>query len=115
MFISLLAILFDIKDYAADHNRRLKTFVVRIGLRKTIFLVIIPLTVAGWVSLIIFATLMQFPLLRILINSIPFLLLLQVVWSMQKRHSIIYYLVIIDGLMALKAICGISAYYLLNR
>ncbi len=35
MFISVLSIMFDIKDYAADHNQKLKTFVVQIGLRKT--------------------------------------------------------------------------------
>jgi hypothetical protein len=109
MFISLLAILFDIKDYADDHNKRLKTFVVRFGLRKTIFYVIIPLTIVGLVSLIIFASLLQFPLLRIIINSIPFILLVLVAWSMQRRKSILYYLVVIDGLMLVKALCGITA------
>ncbi|QEC69534.1 hypothetical protein FRZ67_20335 [Panacibacter ginsenosidivorans] len=114
MFISLLAILFDIKDYATDHNKRLKTFVVRFGLRKTIFYVIIPLTILGLISLIIFATLLQFPLLRIIINSVPFILLVLVAWSMQRRKSILYYLVVIDGLMLVKALCGITASLMLK-
>ena len=109
MYISLLAILFDIKDYAADHNKKLKTFVVRIGIRKTIFIIIIPLTIIGFLSLLTFAFLMHFHPLRILINSIPFVLLIIVAWSMQRRKPIIYYLAVIDGLMLVKALCGILA------
>jgi len=112
MYISLLAILFDIKDYAADHNLKLKTFVVRIGLHKTIFLIIIPLTIFGFIALLIFAFLMHFPLIRIIINSIPFVLLIIVAWTMTSRRSILYYLVVIDGLMLVKALCGISAYFI---
>jgi hypothetical protein len=114
MYISLLAILFDIKDYAADHNLRLKTFVVRMGLHKTIFLIIIPLTLLGFISLLAFAVLLHFPLLRIIINSIPFALLVIVSSSMTSRKSILYYLVVIDGLMLVKALCGISAYLLVK-
>ncbi|CAN5730425.1 hypothetical protein BH10BAC2_BH10BAC2_15960 [soil metagenome] len=112
MYISLLAVLFDIKDHAADHNKKLKTFVVRIGLRKTIFYIIIPLAVMGFISFIAFAYLRHFHTLRIIINSIPFILLIAVAWSMQQRKSILYYLVVIDGLMLVKALCGITAYLL---
>ena len=114
MYISLLAILFDIKDYAADHNLKLKTFVVRMGLHKTIFLIIIPLTILGFISLLIFAFLMHFPPWRIIINSIPFVLLVIVSWTMTSRKSILYYLAVIDGLMLLKALCGIFAYLLVK-
>ncbi|MBS1729598.1 MAG: hypothetical protein JSS67_02345 [Bacteroidetes bacterium] len=107
MFISLLAILFDIKDYIADHNRKLKTFVVRIGLRKTIFYIIIPLALIGFISFMAFAFLREFHPVRILINCIPFIMLIIVSWSMQKKRSILFYLTIIDGLMVLKAACGI--------
>lgn len=107
MYISMLCIMFDIKDYAADHNRLLKTFVVRVGLRKTIFYILIPLSIIGLGTFILYATLHHFPLLRILINAIPFILLIIVAYSMHRRKSILYYLAIIDGLMLVKAICGI--------
>lgn len=107
MFISVLGIMFDIKDYAADHNRRLKTFVVRVGLRKTLFLIIIPLSVVGFVSYMAFAFINHFQAVRVLFNSIPFILLLIVAYSMHRRKTIMYYLVVIDGLMLLKAVCGI--------
>lgn len=107
MFISMLCILFDIKDYAADHNQHLKTFVVRIGLRKTIFYILIPLSIIGLGTFILYALLHHFSFLRILINTIPFILLIIVAYSMHRRKSILYYLAIIDGLMLVKAVCGI--------
>ncbi len=107
MYITMLCVMFDIKDYAADHNRQLKTFVVRYGLRKTIFSFIIPLSFVGLLTFILYAELREFPLFRILINTIPFILLIIVAWSMHRRKSILYYLAIIDGLMLVKAVCGI--------
>jgi 4-hydroxybenzoate polyprenyltransferase len=107
MYITMLCVMFDIKDYAADHNQQLKTFVVRYGLRKTIFYFIIPLSLVGLGTFILFAILRDFPVLRILINTIPFILLIIVAYSMHRRKSILYYLAIIDGLMLVKAVCGI--------
>jgi 4-hydroxybenzoate polyprenyltransferase len=114
MYITMLCIMFDIKDYAADHNKQLKTFVVRYGLRKTIFYILIPLTAVGLGTFLIFATMRGFPFLRILINTIPFLLLITVAYSMYRRKSILYYLAIIDGLMLAKALCGIAGMLLIN-
>jgi 4-hydroxybenzoate polyprenyltransferase len=106
MFITMLCIMFDIKDYAADHNHNLKTFVVQLGLRKTIFYILIPLSALGLGTFIMYAMLRHFPLLRILVNTIPFILLITVAYSMHRRKSILYYLAIIDGLMLAKAVCG---------
>lgn len=107
MFIAVLGIMFDIKDYAADHNRRLKTFVVQVGLRKTLFYIILPLSVLGFISFEASALINHFNWVRISCNSIPFILLLMVGYSMHERHSIVYYLVIIDGIILVKAVCGI--------
>lgn len=114
IFISILCILFDIKDYAADHNSQLKTFVVRLGLRKTLFFIILPMALMGFFSYLLFTLNRHFPLIRILINSIPFILLIIVTWSMQRRKSILYYLAVIDGLMLIKATCGIIGMLLLK-
>lgn len=109
MYVAVLSIMFDIKDYAADHNRQLKTFVVEAGLRKTIFSILIPLTALGLASFLTFGMIRHFSLLKISLNVIPFLLLLWVAYSMHQRKSIFYYLIVIDGLMLIKGICGISA------
>lgn len=108
MFISVLCIMFDIKDYADDANRELKTFVVRAGLRRTIFFILLPLTAIGLASLWIYAIGRDFSMMRILVNTIPFILLLWVAYSMHRRKSILYYLIIIDGLMLVKGVCGIA-------
>ncbi len=107
MFISVLGIMFDIKDYASDYNQQLKTFVVRVGLRKTIFYIIIPLSTLGFVSFLAFAFSNHFNTVRVCFNAIPFILLLVVAYSMHRRKSILYYLMVIDGLMLVKAVCGI--------
>ncbi len=106
MFVTVLCIMFDIKDYAADYISRLKTFVVQVGLRKTIFYILLPLSVTGLVSFIFYAMTHQFHLVKVLLNIIPFILLVIVGWSLHKRRSLLYYLIIVDGLMLIKAVCG---------
>lgn len=106
MYITVLCIMFDIKDYAMDYNHHLKTFVVELGLRKTIFFIIIPLCIAGLGSFITYAFVQHFHPVKILLNTIPFLLIILVAYSLHNRKSIFYYLIIIDGLMLVKAICG---------
>ncbi len=109
MYITVLCIMFDIKDYAADSNKRIKTFVVNIGLRKTIFYIILPLCALGVASFLIVALIRGFSNMMIAINLIPFICLLLVAYSMHRRQSIFYYLAVIDGLMLLKGLCGIIA------
>jgi len=109
MFITILCILFDVKDYATDHNAQLKTLVVKLGLRKTIFYFILPLCIIGLGSFLVYALAQNFSILKILINTLPFLLIIAASYSMQSRRSIFYYLIIIDGLMLVKAVCGITA------
>lgn len=109
MYITLLCILFDIKDYAMDYNKDLKTVVVKLGLRRTIFYFIIPLCFIGLGSFLVYAYSQHFSLMKILINTIPFILIITVAYSMYSRRSIFYYLIIIDGLMLLKAACGITS------
>ncbi|MBC7425864.1 MAG: hypothetical protein H7321_04955 [Bacteroidia bacterium] len=109
MFIAVLCIMFDIKDYAMDYNHKLKTFVVHVGLRKTIHNIIIPLTSLGIASFITFAISMHFSIEKIMLNMIPFIAMISVAYALHRRKSIFYYLIIIDGLMLLKGICGTVA------
>jgi hypothetical protein len=106
MYITVLCIMFDIKDYAADSNKQIKTFVVNAGLRKTIFYIILPLSAVGLASFLIYAVDMHFSSMKIFMNVIPFTLLLLVAYSMHRRQSIFYYLAVIDGLMLVKGFCG---------
>lgn len=107
MFCSVNAIMFDIKDYPTDANQQLRTFVVRIGLRKTIYLILIPLLLAGLISFCFFAIDKNFSFLRFVINLIPFLATLIIALTLARRRPILYYLIVIDGIILLKGICGI--------
>jgi hypothetical protein len=109
MFITVLCIMFDIKDYATDANQQLKTFVVKTGLRSTIFYIIIPLCIAGLGCFLLYGYTHGFSGMKIFLNAIPFLLAIAVAYSLHKRKSILYYLILIDGLMLIKALCGITA------
>jgi len=109
MFVSVLCIMFDLKDYAVDYLARLRTFAVRFGLQKTIVYILIPLSAIGLVSFVWYATAHNFPNTRGLLNVIPFILLIHVCWTLRKRRSLLYYLCIVDGLMLVKAICGCIA------
>lgn len=111
MFCTVNAIMFDMKDYADDANKQLKTFVVRFGLRKTIFFVLMPILLIGLISFLAFASYRHFGLVPVLFNLIPFLSLLAVAYSLHQRRSILYYLIVIDGLLLIKALCGIAGTY----
>ncbi len=109
MFCAVNAIMFDLKDYEDDSNHQLKTFVVRFGVNNTIFFMLMPLVLIGIFFMLAFARYRHFTFWPVLFNLIPFLLLLIVTWSMQRQKKILYYLVVIDGLVFIKAICGIIA------
>lgn len=107
MFCTVNAIMFDIKDYEIDANKELKTFVVRFGIHKTIFFILIPLLAIGMLSLLAFTSYERFPVKQVLMNLIPFVLTLVVAFSLHLKKPILYYLIVIDGLILLKACCGI--------
>lgn len=106
MFISVLCIMFDIKDYATDAENQLNTFVVRSGLKRTIFFIILPLSLAGLATFIIYGITREFHPIKIAFNVLPFLLMILAAYSLKKRKPLMYYLVFIDGLMLIKGICG---------
>ncbi|MET4083118.1 hypothetical protein ABIB40_003087 [Pedobacter sp. UYP30] len=107
MFCTVNAIIFDIKDYPTDANQHLRTFVVRYGLRKTIFNILMPLIFVGVFSMLIFAYIESFSAVHIFLSILPFGLTIYLAYSMHRRQKIMYYLMIIDGLILVKALCGI--------
>jgi 4-hydroxybenzoate polyprenyltransferase len=112
IFISLLCIIFDIKDEQSDRKQQLRTIPVLLGVKRTIYFIIIPLTV---INLFIKAAVMyayQNPFLPIIIRSIPNIILVAVSLQVRSKKSTLYYLAIIDGMMLVKALTGILSIYL---
>lgn len=106
LFCTLIAVLFDIKDHADDHRDDLQTFIVRRGLRTTLFSFLLPLTLIGLLTLLICGTANGSSAFRLTMNAVPFLALAWVIFALRKRRSLLYYLMVVDGLLLVKALCG---------
>ena len=109
LYISIIAVLFDIKDFESDANKQMKTLVVRMGLTKTINWIVLPMIALILMATLRYSFLHGFTGYQILLNTIPLILLISVSYQMHQRKSILYYLAIIDGLIVVKAACGIIA------
>ena len=109
LYISMIALLFDIKDFESDANKQMKTVVVRMGLTNTIHWIVLPISALILIVSIGYSYLHGFTGAQILLNTIPLILLISVSYQMHQRKSILYYLAIIDGLIVVKAACDITA------
>ena len=109
LYISIIAVLFDIKDFESDANKQMKTLVVRMGLTKTINWIVLPMSALILMATLRYSFLHGFTGYQILLNTIPLILLISVSYQMHQRKSILYYRAIIDGLIVVKAACGIIA------
>lgn len=109
MYVSMVAIMFDIKDYEVDQQSRLRTWIVRFGLRRTLNHVIVPMTLLGLMYFISYALLNQFSALKMVLIMIPFFAVIASTKLFDKQRSLLFYLSVIDGLLIVKAFFGIIA------
>ncbi len=107
LFISSLAVVFDIKDHASDKAHGLITIPARLGVSKTISLVIVPLAFLSFVVLYTFLQLQGRSTAAVIVQLLPYVLLLLCLQNISERKSLFFYLAGIDGLMFLKGVCGI--------
>jgi hypothetical protein len=110
LFMLALAIMFDIKDFAADANAPIKTFVTKFGLSNTIYKIILPICCLLFIAFLVFFTTFFKISILLFVNIIPYILLLITCLSLQKPKSIFYYLIVIDGLMFVKSIITILTF-----
>jgi len=112
IFILMLTILFDIKDINRDVDEFVKTVVVKYGARTTIFRIIIPLLITYiWLGLYVFFRAHQHFLFIIFPFFIAFALI-KVIYMIPKRKKIHENVILIDGLIIIKTILGISLAFL---
>ena len=114
LFILVLSILFDVKDYAADHNLQIKTWAIRVGPGQVLRLIILPLAVMGVIAETYPCFTAGYPPYYALLNTIPWVLLILACQSLTRHRSVVHYLWVIDGLIPLKAAIGIIAHLLIN-
>jgi 4-hydroxybenzoate polyprenyltransferase len=104
MFVAVLAILFDIKDRDIDQRLGLSTVVTLVGPERTLFQVSLPLTVLGIATFLSYATMQHLTIPRVLLVLSPFGLLMAGIVSLTRQRTVLYYLVVVDGLMLAKAL-----------
>lgn len=106
MFCALIGMLFDIKDHADDHRNALRTFIVERGLRTTLFRIALPMAAVGLATFLYYGATHGFSTMKLVLNTVPFVAMAGVIYALRKRRSILYYLVVVDGLLVVKAVCG---------
>ena len=107
LFISVLAIVFDIKDHTTDIRYGLKTYPALLGISKTLHLVVVPVTLLSLGSLFLYGYYTQLSFAPALVQTIPYILLLMIIPLLKTPRSTLFYLTCIDGLMLTKGVCGI--------
>ncbi|OJV52993.1 MAG: hypothetical protein BGO31_04365 [Bacteroidetes bacterium 43-16] len=107
LFVLVLSIVFDIKDYVLDATNGLATIPTKLGFKKTLKRTIIPLCVV--LFFVHLADLFIVDDLNIgwkALSFIPFLFLLALPRLLKRRQSLLFYLFIIDGMMLFKGLLG---------
>ena len=107
--VAVLAMLFDIKDREVDRRLGLSTVVTLVGPERTLFHVSLPLTILGVATFLSYATMQHLTILRVLLVLAPFGLLVAGIVSLTRPRTILYYLVVVDGLMLAKAAFDVLA------
>lgn len=115
LLFSTNAVIFDIKDYRNDFLHRLKTLPVIFGIRNTFRFVLVPLIILNLTVFFIFRWQQHFSVCQTLILLIPYLFLVIITMQYRKQRSVLYYLVVVDGLVFVKALCGITSILLLKK
>lgn len=112
LFCSTNAIIFDIKDFRTDSFNRLNTYPVIFGIRNTFRFIIFPVVALDYIVFFLFQQRQQYSVLQTFIQLIPHLLLIFVILNHRQQRSVLYYLAAVDGLVFVKAFCGITSIFL---
>ena len=115
LFCSVNAIIFDIKDYRTDSHYHLKTYPVIFGIKNTFRFVVFPLILVNLTIFFLFQQQQNFSFLQTIIQLIPYLFLVFIIASHRQGRSVLYYLAAVDGLVFLKAVCGITSILLIKK
>lgn len=115
LFFSINAIIFDIKDYRTDSFHRLKTYPVLLGIRNTFRFIIFPVVILDFIVFFLFQHHQHFSVLQTGIQLVPHLLLIYIILIHRQQRSVLYYLAAVDGLVIVKALCGITSILFLKK
>ena len=108
IYVLILAILFDIKDIPMDLKDTVNTIAVRLGAEKTVKQIIDPLLVLYYFIIIYWVFQMGLPTIHLLTHGILVLLTYFIARSIIQQKVIYLNILLIDGLLVIKALLGIA-------
>lgn len=114
LFIFLLAVLFDIKDIKTDLSGNKKTLVLQIGLNNIMQFLVLPYIVTSMIIDYKLANSFSFTSINWLLHSIFYLIVYLVSKKALTESKISRSILLVDGLMLIKATIGIIAWYIIH-
>lgn len=115
LFFSLNAIIFDLKDYRVDARHQLRTLPVLFGVRNTLQFIIAPMVFLNLAIFYLFQKQQNFAFPQTLLQLIPYMLMIVIIATYREGRRVLYYLAAVDGLVFLKAFCGITSVLLIKK
>ena len=106
--ITLLAIIYDVKDFEADNTVGLKTFAVKLGNKKMLTHLVLPAVTLGFTGVLVMVFFMNFPQKVSVIFLFTYVAIAIVSKIIESRKSILWHLTLIDGIILFKAIAIIA-------
>ena len=114
IYLLVLAILFDIKDMSKDQKEEVYTIAVRLGAYKTVKQIIVPLLLLYYIIVMYWLYAKEFSAYFMVLQGVLIIVCYQIAHWILKLKAIHANILLVDGLLVLKAIIGI-AFILMNK
>ena len=114
LFVLVLAILFDIKDLHKDEQAAVYTIALSLGARQTVKKIIAPLLIVYYLIVMYGVFCMGMPPVILLLQGLLSILTYFIALAILTQKAIYLNLLLIDGLLVIKALMGIALSALTN-
>jgi 4-hydroxybenzoate polyprenyltransferase len=108
IYVLVLAILFDIKDMLKDQKEAVYTIAIRLGAQKTVQQIIAPLLILYYIIVIFWILGARISAYYLALQGILIILSYLIAHRVLKEKAIYVNILLIDGLLVIKAVLGIA-------
>ncbi len=112
IYVLILAILFDIKDMPKDQKEAVYTIAVRLGAHKTVKQIIVPLLILYYIIVMYWVAVIGISAYYLALQGILIVLSYLIAHWVLKQKAIYVNILLIDGLLVIKAALGIAFVYI---
>ena len=108
IYVLALAILFDIKDISKDRKESVNTIALRLGAHKTVQQVIAPLLLLYYIIVMYWVAVTKISFYFLALQGLLIVLSYLIAQKVLKEKAIYANILLIDGLLVIKAVIGIA-------